>query len=232
MRLALLTLLLWSAGLLAQTSFVVQTGNANTVRGIYQAIPYSCSSLETTWNTPGLAVTSTSYISIETYAGFCQPDFTPFNGVAADVALFRFDTSAIPDNATVTAASINIYGTAPLPSSFGGLRLYASYCAVASWPSSCAPTGYPNSTGAYYISNWSTSASWKSVPLGSLTSVSKTGYTGIQLRLYGTTLNWPGYQQYLAMSFNGPSAASNKTYLSVTYTVPGGPKVIMIVDSE
>jgi hypothetical protein len=232
MRLALLATLLWPACLLAQTSFVVQTGNANTVRGIYQAIPYNCSSLETTWNTPGLAVTSTSYISIETYAGYCQPDFVPFNGVAADVALFRFDTSAIPDNATVTAASINIYGTAPLPSSFGGLRLYASYCAVASWPASCAPNGYPNSTGTYYISSWSTGASWKSVPLGSLTSVSMTGYTGIQLRLYGTTLNWPGYQLTHSMPFNGPSASSNKTYLSVTYTVPGGPKVMMIVDSE
>ena len=210
----------------------VESGNAYTVRGIYQAIAFNCSSFESTWNTPGFAVTTTGYVSIETYAGYCQPDYTPFNGVAADVALFRFDTSSIPDNATVTAASINIYGTAPLPSSFGGLRLYASYCAVTSWPSSCAPTGYPNSTGTYSISTWSTSAAWKSVPLGSLTSVSKTGFTGIQLRLYGTTLSWPGYQQYYSMPFSGPSASSNRTYLSVTYTVPGGARVIMIVDSE
>ena len=46
MRFSLLTLLFWPAGLLAQTSFVVQTGNANTVRAIYQAIPYICSSFE------------------------------------------------------------------------------------------------------------------------------------------------------------------------------------------
>ncbi|MRR52666.1 MAG: hypothetical protein EG825_17480 [Rhodocyclaceae bacterium] len=232
MRRTLLAIVLWPSCLLAQTSFVVETGNGYTARGLYQAIPYNCFSFETTWNTPGTAVTTTGYITIETYSGYCQPDYTPFNGVAADVALFRFDTSAIPDNATVTAASINIYGTAPLASSFGGLRLYASYCAVTSWPSSCAPTGYPNSTGTYYISSWSTSASWKSVPLEGLASISKTGYTGIQLRLYGTTLSWPGYQQSHSMPFNGPSASSNKSYLSVTYTVPGGARVIMIVDSE
>lgn len=131
------------------------------------------------------------------------------------VVLLRFDTSSIPDGATILSANLKLYCTARQDANGGGVQ--GEYYATANWP---IDTGD-------YTSVVSDSA-FAELPVFSLllaayntfalktpnTSISKTGYTGFRIHL--RTTNPPtGLNQATFEMMDG----TNKPVLEVTYQV-------------
>jgi hypothetical protein len=219
----ILTLLLWAGCIWSQSSFEVQSGNAYKVLGQLR----DCGTPTTTWGTPASQSSAFSF-GRGVFGEWCEASQSTITRQDESVAMFRFDTSSIPDNATITAASISMYGSYAQSPGFGTVLVTAGYCPVTSWPTNCVPTGGVNVAEANTLA-FSTGTIWRTVNL-TTGGVSLTGYTGVRVRI--NTSNWNSYTTEMLIYANGPSSASNKTYLSVAYTVPGGARVIMIVDSR
>jgi hypothetical protein len=139
-----------------------------------------------TWPPAGATVTTTN-VTNDNGGTTRKSSFEAGNFTANVVSLLRFDTSALPDSAVVSAAvlrlSITGLGTAeafPL-----NIEYYDSGAAI----SDDDYTLTPGSTGAQVAA-----ATWQAWPttgtvdvsLSNLGSISKTGITGLRLGLVGT----------------------------------------------
>ena len=132
--------------------------------------------------------------------------------------LVRFDTSAIPDDATITGASLRIYVTAKADGD--NRNLVAEWYDTSNWPIDGADYALnPASTAlsGADVTQLVTNAS-NTFALTGLASVSKTGYTGIRLGLDGGQPTADNYVQFA--SFDGTQP---KPQLVVTYTTSSPP---------
>lgn len=124
-------------------------------------------------------------------------------------ALIRFDSSAIPDAANITAASLKLYVNSLSTPSWAQLELYSINPSI--WPidtSDWAPT-------ATLLAQIALSSGWNTISLP-LSAVNKTGYTALLLR-YSSGSVPPSLQEAKA-AIASQDAASNKPSLNVTYT--------------
>ncbi len=134
-----------------------------------------------------------------------------------DVSCVRFDTSSVPDNATVTAASLALYCGSKSDNATSNYSVVADYYDFG---------GSPTVPG-----DWIETASpsiWTAVDLGSvtanaintftltnLTGISKTGYTGIRITFSAGAPT--GTNELSIASYED---ANQEPRLTVTYTVP------------
>jgi hypothetical protein len=132
-------------------------------------------------------------------------------------ALLRFDTSSIPDDATITAATLKLFVTAKANSN--GRNLVADWYDTANWPIDAAdyqqdPAGTAL-TGSPLGS--ATVSAMNSFTLTNLSSVSLTGQTGLRLQIDGGQPTGDNYLQLASFD----STTNPKPQLVITYTVGG-----------
>ncbi|MBU1110775.1 hypothetical protein KKB83_04105 [Patescibacteria group bacterium] len=132
-----------------------------------------------------------------------------------------FDTSSLPDNATITSVILNLYSTSVV-NQLGGFYVVQSsktenQIAEEDWDT-IVRTAYSN-----YISGaYSTGA--KSVSLNStaISNISKTGYSKIAIMQSNDYLNSASGQgnDYFAFASYNDITPSKRPYISITWTTP------------
>jgi hypothetical protein len=136
------------------------------------------------------------------------------------VGLVRWDTSSLPADATVTAASFRWWQVAK--ASADTRSLAAEWYAGSNWPIDEADWTSTVGTDAHagtLINDFITNAD-NDIVLTNLSNVSKTGYTGLRLHVTGAT---PSGENYLAYSpFDG---TFTEPRLIVDYTVGAQPYI-------
>jgi thermitase len=130
-----------------------------------------------------------------------------FNGVV------RFDTSAIPDTATVTSATLRLYVTAK--ANADGRNLVGEWYDAANWPIDASDYTLNSSGSAFTGASIGQirAGATNDFSLGGLASVSKTGYTGLRLHVDGGQPTGDNYVQFASFESTLP-----KPQLIVTYT--------------
>jgi hypothetical protein len=138
-----------------------------------------------------------------------------FGGYEVRVGLVRFDTSGLPDNATVTGASLKLYVTSA--ASADGRSLVGEWY-PANWPigaadyTSGAATTALTGTAIQSLAGNQTNT----LALQNLGSVSTTGYTALRLEISGGQPTGEN-SVYFAAFENGSQPGAQ---LVVTYTLP------------
>jgi hypothetical protein len=128
--------------------------------------------------------------------------------------LLRFDTSAIPDGATVTAVTLRVQVTGK--QNDDGRNLVGEWYGAANWPIDAVDYALGSSASALGGSPLAQIkvGSQNDFALTRLNSLSKTGFTGLRLHLDG---GQPAGDNYLQFgSFDHP--ARPEPQLVVTYT--------------
>lgn len=128
------------------------------------------------------------------------------------LTLVTFNTASLPDNATITSATL----TFPKPYTLtdGGLNLVGEYYAWSSSVQASDYTEYATGTSAfsYAIASISTSAS-TDISLSNVGNINKTGYTGFRFGMSNAT---PTNDNYLI--YHNGSGYSRSITLIVNYT--------------
>lgn len=108
-----------------------------------------------------------------------------FGNYSVLVDLLRFDTSALPDDAVVTSATLKLHVTGKADANDRALQ--AEWYAAASWPIDAADFALDSSASALPGADLTAIATGQvsSFALASLTSVSVTGFTGLRLHISG-----------------------------------------------
>jgi hypothetical protein len=137
-----------------------------------------------------------------------------FNGYEIAVGLVRFDTSALPDNATVTSATLRLYALSS--TSADNRNLVAEWYPGSSWPidgadwvgtaSSSASTGTPLRSLA--------ASAYNDLSLSGLSAISTTGYTGLRLHVSGGQPTGENNASFASLEAGAATAAQ----LVVNYT--------------
>ena len=143
-----------------------------------------------------------------------------FSGYEVRVGLLRFDTSALPDGATVTGATLRLYVTGT--DSDNGRSLVGEWYSAANWPidsgdytlnaAATAHAGTPISSLTVNSQN--------NFTLQNLASISTTGSTGLRLHVAGGAPN--GENNVFFNSFENNNNNRPKPQLTVTYTSTSG----------
>jgi hypothetical protein len=135
---------------------------------------------------------------------------------------FKFDTSPIPDNATITAAQLYLYlNSITNPES---RTLAIEWYNPNNWS---GPQVYQQTpVSGNILSSWTPSVGWNGVGLDS-SNISKTGYTAIRISASSTS---PTPTQLNSWTFGAPGW-SNPPYIEVTYTLPPSAVQIIVVTS-
>jgi glucose/arabinose dehydrogenase/PKD repeat protein len=137
------------------------------------------------------------------------------------VALLRFDTSAIPDTATITGASLVVRVAGK--STSDGRSLVAEWYAASNWP--IGDDDWTNTIASTALTGTSLSSLTvgqdATLPLTNLTQVSRTGFTALRLGLDGAAQTPSGANDLFFASFDHPSLPEPR--LVVTYTTGGAP---------
>jgi hypothetical protein len=125
----------------------------------------------------------------------------------------RFDTSAIPDTATVTSATLRLYVTAK--ANADGRNLVGEWYDAANWPIDASDYTLNSSGSAFTGASIGQirAGATNDFSLGGLASVSKTGYTGLRLHVDGGQPTGDNYVQFASFESTLP-----KPQLIVTYT--------------
>jgi hypothetical protein len=129
-------------------------------------------------------------------------------------ALLRFDTSSLPDNATVTAATLKVRVNAKTDAD--NRNLVGEWYPASQWPIDAADwTLNPGTTAlaGADVTAIATGAT-SSFALQGLGSISKTGFTGLRLGIDGGQPSGDNYVQLSALESGNPAQ------LVVTYTTP------------
>ena len=130
------------------------------------------------------------------------------------VGLLRFDTSSIPDGATITSVKLRVYASAKTDSDDRGL--VGEWYADANWP--IDPTDYALSSAADALGGADLTGivvgATNEFPLMNLGSLSKTGYTGLRLHIDGGQPSGDNFLQIVAFDH----ATLPEPQLVVTYT--------------
>jgi hypothetical protein len=129
------------------------------------------------------------------------------------VPLLRFDTSALPDGATVTSATLKVYVTKKTDNDDRGLM--AEWFDGSSWPIDAADYSLSSSGSALAGSDVTalTVGSVNSLALSGVAAVSTTGWTALRMHLSGGQPAGDNYVQMAAFGNANPVAQ-----LVVTYT--------------
>ena len=192
------------------------TYDATTDDGSVKRGPTSC----TTWPPSSCSATtdSTSSVMTVTYTE------TASNTYHYALGFMRFDTSSIPDNGTVTTATLNVY-----VSGINAVSPWKTYGDYQAWsPLGSSDWVAPGSlVGTAFIVDQSLwSAGWKAISLDNVSNVSKTGYTELRWGLRNPPTD-PAPNTNHQADFHSADD-TNKPYLEVTYQVPGWPKLIVV----
>lgn len=149
-----------------------------------------------------------------------------------DRALFAFDTSAIPDAATITSATLEIYVSAG--SSPAGLDIYLDLVTAAPADPTSLVVGDYDSFGttrltASSLNVWPATGTARTFTLNAagLAAISKTSYTSLFVIMANdfensTTSPTNLYTSWSYATLNSANAASNKPLLTVNYSEAGG----------
>jgi hypothetical protein len=139
-----------------------------------------------------------------------------YGGYEVRVGLLRFDTSGLPDNATVTGATLNLYVTGA--TSADGRSLVGEWYDPANWPIDAADYTSGSATTALAGTAIGSLAvnQVDGFSLQNLGSVSLTGYTGLRLEVSGAQPTGDN-GVYFASYENGSHPAAQ---LTITYTTP------------
>lgn len=126
------------------------------------------------------------------------------------IACLRFDTSGLPDNATVTSAVLRV--------NVGAVLNNDSFTLNGEWYDPGTALGaedYVSAVGTTAFSGVNLPTGWSNVPLTGLANINKTGFSGLRLGFDASSAptNTNYYNIYASESVNGP-------LLVVTYTVP------------
>lgn len=127
----------------------------------------------------------------------------------------RFDTSSIPDGATITAAELQIYVISKVVTD--GLSLLGDYYDFGGTPAVAADWVHtPPGGAASSLISALTAAAVNTLTLSNLASINKTGYTGIRLGISARAADAAptGNNEVVISSYEGPSQAAK---LVVTY---------------
>ncbi len=131
-------------------------------------------------------------------------------------ALLRWDTSSLPDNATITSASFGCYVFGGLFNA-GGRNLTADWYSGAFDETAYSETPQTSALTSYALSSISIadSLTLNTIPLDTVTGVSLTGDTGLRLHVDGEVPSDVG--GIISCATYG---SRNPASLTVTYTVP------------
>jgi hypothetical protein len=129
------------------------------------------------------------------------------------VPLLRFDTSGLPDGATITSATLRVFVTKK--GDADDRSLMAEWYPGSSWPIDAADFALSSSGSALAGSDVTglTVGAVNALVLSGLSSVSTTGWTGLRLHLSGGQPAGDNYVQMAAFGSANPAAE-----LVVTYT--------------
>jgi hypothetical protein len=170
----------------------------------------SCYKQGSTWPPTTFAVDD----GVDQYATKIKIGSTYF----ADVSCLRFDTSSIPDTATITAANllIDVIAKADDDTTFSLVGEYYDFGGEPSdstdWKETASPQILSVDIGSI------TAGAVNSIPLTDLSGINKTGITGIRLTLSAGTPTGQNGVHYAAQEHTTRQEAR----LEVTYTVAGG----------
>jgi glucose/arabinose dehydrogenase/PKD repeat protein len=138
-----------------------------------------------------------------------------FGGYETMVGLMKFDTSGLPDNATVTSATLRL--TVSGKADADNRNLVGEWYAAVHWPIDAGDYTPGSTGGAFGVDVTSLSAgAGNSLALAALSSISTTGATGLRLTIDGGQPVGDNYVQIAA--FDHPTLAEPQ--LVVTYTTP------------
>jgi len=139
-----------------------------------------------------------------------------FGDFSVLTALLRFDTSSLPDDASVTSATLKLYVTRKADAD--NRNLVAEFYGASNWPIDAADYSLSSSANALSgidITTITTSAT-NSFVLTGLSGISTTGATGFRLHVDGGQPGGDNYVQFA--SWDDP--ALSEPQLVVTYTTP------------
>jgi hypothetical protein len=138
-----------------------------------------------------------------------------FGGFEVRVGLLRFDTSGLPDGATITSAKLRLYVTDA--TSANSRSLVAEWYPVSSWPidaADYAATAASTALAGTAIASLTTNAS-NTFVLQNLGSVSTTGATALRLHISGGQPSGENAVWFASFEDSSPEAQ-----LEITYTAP------------
>jgi hypothetical protein len=144
----------------------------------------------------------------------------------------RFDTSALPDDATVTAAVLRISPTSILAAEVRALNFeWHDFGAALGTEDYVADVGTTAAqvAGATWQA-WATGSGTVDVTLGSLSNISLTGATGIRIGVDGAT-DPPGPPDETQIRLNiaeWDHATRDEPKLVITYTADAGSSVLVV----
>jgi hypothetical protein len=144
---------------------------------------------------------------------------------ANSVGLMRFDTSALPDGATITAATLRVQCTAK---GSDGRNIAIGYYDNSNWPIDTADyteADSPTADAATVAIASFTAAAQLDIALSNLTSISKSGYTGFRWVVDGGD---PGATDYRIHLAEFDHATTQEPLLIVTYTTGLTPPYVSV----
>lgn len=163
--------------------------------------------------------TSSSYVQVGDATVMVRRSSTPWSYQPVRVALLRFDTSSLPDGATITSAQLQLAVTGK--SSTDRRNLVAEWYPGTSWPADSTDWTVSDSSSAHAGTPLDSISVGQQVsfPLQNLSSIDRMGSTALRVHVSGaatppTGANDLAYAAHDHQSLPGPT-------LLVQYQIPG-----------
>ena len=137
-----------------------------------------------------------------------------FNGYEIGVGLVRFDTSGLPDDATVSSATLRLYVLNS--TSADNRNLVAEWYPASNWPIGAADwvgTASSSASAGTPLRSLVVSA-YDDLSLSGLSAISTTGYTGLRLHVSGGQPTGENNASFASVEAGAATAAQ----LVVNYT--------------
>jgi hypothetical protein len=154
---------------------------------------------------------------VQIRSGLSSGIYRVFNG------LLRWDTSSIPDDATITDATVTY--TLNLKQDTGGRNVVGEWYAGTNWPIDCTDHTATVGTTAF---NQDLTTVVSPLVLTGVSTVNKTGYTGLRFGISGGA---PASQTE-SIFYMEDSDSGNDLLLTVTYTTENPTETEIITETE